>query len=69
VKAHHFSRAKSQSGKENQRRALQAAEKLLRAVGWGFIPGIKAMEQSGLQPLRYAFQGFRLKFGLLQQPV
>jgi hypothetical protein len=38
-------------------RALQAAEKLNRAVGRGFIPGIKPMESMGALAPEVCFSG------------
>jgi hypothetical protein len=44
----------------------QLAEKLVRAVGRGFIPGIKPIKSTRASALRYAFAEFRPKPGLFR---
>jgi hypothetical protein len=41
--------------------AIEAAEKLIRAVGRGFILGIKAMESTGPLAPEVCFSGFLLE--------
>jgi hypothetical protein len=40
------------------KRALQAAEKLIRAVGRGFIPGIKPIKSTWASAPEVCFSGF-----------
>jgi hypothetical protein len=48
---------------------LQAAEKLVQAVGRGFIPGIKPMESAVALATEVCFSDFCLKASLFSQPL
>jgi hypothetical protein len=49
--------------------ALQLAEKLVRAVGPGFIPDISTIKSSRALASEVCFSGFRSKAGPFPQPV
>jgi hypothetical protein len=50
-------------------RALKATEKLNRAVGWGFIPGMKPMESTKALAPEVCFSGILPEIQLFPQPV